>query len=102
MQFMAIKIFILRHDLLKFDRARIVQIFDPDLQNKYRYSNERKGTKNYGGIRMINWQTGQNFYFHNGWWHGIHHPYIVKKRRRHYNCILRIPEKTHKETSNVV
>ena len=35
------------------------------------YSYESKGTKNYGlGIRMIEWETGQQFYFHNGWWHG--------------------------------
>jgi hypothetical protein len=47
------------------------QVFKP-------YSNERKGTKNYGlGIRMINWETGQNFYFHNGWWHGNTSSYIT-------------------------
>ena len=35
------------------------------------YSNEHKGTKNYGlGMRMIEWETGQKFLFHNGWWHG--------------------------------
>ena len=61
-------------DLLKFDRARNSPDFlKPELLKQVYtgYSNERKGTKNYGlGIRMINWETGQNFYFHNGWWHG--------------------------------
>ncbi|UQD57329.1 serine hydrolase [Flavobacterium sp. K5-23] len=61
-------------DLLKFDRARnSAEFLNPTLlkQVYHGYSNERKGTKNYGlGIRMINWPTGQNFYFHNGWWHG--------------------------------
>ncbi|MNL75890.1 hypothetical protein D3C87_2017690 [compost metagenome] len=26
---------------------------------------------------MINWETGQNFYFHNGWWHGYTSSYIT-------------------------
>ena len=26
---------------------------------------------------MINWPTGQNFYFHNGWWHGNTSAYIT-------------------------
>ncbi|MFV8333529.1 serine hydrolase domain-containing protein [Flavobacterium sp. GSP14] len=71
-------------DLLKFDRARSSSKFlTPDLQKQvYQgYSNERKGTKNYGlGIRMINWQTGQNFYFHNGWWHGNTSSYITLRK----------------------
>ena len=68
-------------DLLKFDRARNAANFlTPDLNAMvYKpYSNERKGTKNYGlGIRMVNWDTGQNFYFHNGWWHGNTSSYIT-------------------------
>ena len=71
-------------DLLKFDRARNSSKFlNPDLQKQVyqEYSNERKGTKNYGlGIRMINWQTGQNFYFHNGWWHGNTSSYITLRK----------------------
>jgi hypothetical protein len=60
----------------------IVQNFDSDLQNKYTKGiAKRKGTKNYGlGIRMINWQTGQNFYFHNGWWHGNTSSYITLRK----------------------
>jgi CubicO group peptidase (beta-lactamase class C family) len=61
-------------DLLKFDLARTAPGF---LNTKlccqiYKgYSNEHKGTKNYGlGMRMIEWETGQKYYFHNGWWHG--------------------------------
>ena len=68
-------------DLLKFDRARNAANFlTPELNAMvYKpYSNERKGTKNYGlGIRMVNWDTGQNFYFHNGWWHGNTSSYIT-------------------------
>lgn len=67
-------------DLLKFDRARNAPGFlKPELLKQVYtgYSNERKGTKNYGlGIRMINWENGQNFYFHNGWWHGNTSSYI--------------------------
>lgn len=67
-------------DLLKFDRARNAPGFlKPALLKQVYtgYSNERKGTKNYGlGIRMINWETGQNYYFHNGWWHGNTSSYI--------------------------
>ena len=71
-------------DLLKFDRARNSPTFlTPALQSQvYKpYSNERKGTKNYGlGIRMVNWETGQNFYFHNGWWHGNTSSYITLRK----------------------
>jgi CubicO group peptidase (beta-lactamase class C family) len=68
-------------DLLKFDLARNAPTF---LNKKLRaqvyegYSNEHKGTKNYGlGIRMVEWETGQKFYFHNGWWHGNTSSYIT-------------------------
>ncbi|WP_348799662.1 serine hydrolase domain-containing protein [Flavobacterium adhaerens] len=68
-------------DLLKFDRARNSSFFlEPELlaQVYKGYSNEHPGTKNYGlGIRMINWTTGKNFYFHNGWWHGFTSSYIT-------------------------
>lgn len=68
-------------DLLKFDNGRNSPAFlDPSLLKKanFAYSNEYKGTKNYGlGIRMINWPNGKNFYFHNGWWHGNTASYIT-------------------------
>lgn len=67
-------------DILKFDLARNAPTFlNPKLRAKiyHGYSNEHKGTKNYGlGIRMIEWETGQKFYFHNGWWHGNTSSYI--------------------------
>ncbi|KUJ60637.1 penicillin-binding protein [Flavobacteriaceae bacterium CRH] len=67
-------------DLLKFDRARNSPDFlKPELLKQVYtgYSNERKGEKNYGlGIRMINWDSGQNYYFHNGWWHGNTSSYV--------------------------
>ncbi|MGO4770371.1 serine hydrolase domain-containing protein [Flavobacterium sp. W22_SRS_FK3] len=77
-------VFSTARDLLKFDRARNAPGFLKPALLKEVYtgqSNERKGTKNYGlGIRMINWETGQNFYFHNGWWHGNTSSYITLQK----------------------
>ncbi len=74
-------IFSTPRDLLKFDIARKSDNFlTPDLKAQIfqGYSNEHKGTKNYGlGIRMINWKDGKNFYFHNGWWHGNMSSYVI-------------------------
>jgi CubicO group peptidase (beta-lactamase class C family) len=68
-------------DLLKFDLGRNSPNFFPKELLKQAfigYSNEHRGKNNYGlGIRMINWPTGQNFYFHNGWWHGNTSAYIT-------------------------
>jgi len=67
-------------DILKFDLARNAPTFlNPKLKAEmYKgYSNEHKGEKNYGlGMRMIEWKSGQKFYFHNGWWHGSTSSYI--------------------------
>ncbi len=67
-------------DILKFDLARTAPTF---LNKKLReemykgYSYEHKGEKNYGlGMRMYEWEGGQKFYFHNGWWHGSTSSYI--------------------------
>lgn len=61
-------------DLLKFDMARYNPSFlNPELLKKmYQgYSYERKGERNYGlGIRMLEFEKGNPFYYHNGWWHG--------------------------------
>ncbi len=71
-------------DLLKFDLARNAPTFlSEKLRNQVYegYSNEKKGTKNYGlGLRMINFENGQNYYFHNGWWHGNTSSYITLKK----------------------
>jgi CubicO group peptidase (beta-lactamase class C family) len=68
-------------DLLKFDMARKAPTFlHKNLRDQIYvgYSNERKGTKNYGlGVRLIEWETGQKFVFHNGWWHGNTSSYIT-------------------------
>jgi hypothetical protein len=52
-------------DLLKFDNGRnSSQFLNPKLLKEayIPYSNEYKGTKNYGlGIRMINWPNGRTF-----------------------------------------
>ncbi|MGO4821191.1 MULTISPECIES: serine hydrolase domain-containing protein [unclassified Flavobacterium] len=73
-------------DLLKFDMGRnSPQFFEPKLLAKafIGYSNEHKGKNNYGlGMRMINWPTGQNFYFHNGWWHGNTSAYITLPKEK--------------------
>lgn len=73
-------------DLMKFDMAR----YSPDYLNPelikqvyVGYSYEHKGEKNYGlGIRMIEWVTGQHFYFHNGWWHGNTSSYVNLKNEK--------------------
>ena len=61
-------------DLLKFDKARYAPFFlNPDLIKKIYsgYSYESKGIRNYGlGIRMTEFEKGEPFYYHNGWWHG--------------------------------
>lgn len=61
-------------DLLKFDTARYAPFFlNPELLKKvYQgYSYESKGQRNYGlGVRMMEFEKGQPFYYHNGWWHG--------------------------------
>ena len=74
-------IFSTPRDLLKFDMGRnSPEFFKPELlQLAFTpYSNEHKSTNNYGlGMRMKNWETGQNLYFHNGWWHGNTSTYIT-------------------------
>ena len=73
-------------DLLKFDLARNTPSFlNPKLLKLVYtgFSNERPGEKNYGlGIRIINWKTGQNFYFHNGWWHGNTSSFITLPKEK--------------------
>jgi CubicO group peptidase (beta-lactamase class C family) len=73
-------------DLLKFDLARNTPSFlNPKLLKLVYtgFSNEHPGEKNYGlGIRIINWKTGQNFYFHNGWWHGNTSSFITLPKEK--------------------
>lgn len=61
-------------DLMKFELARNSATFiNKKLSDQVfkGYSYESKGSKNYGlGIRMREWETGQKFFYHNGWWHG--------------------------------
>ena len=93
-------IFSTPQDLLKFDMARNTEYFlSPELRCQIYLgcSNEHKGQKNYGlGIRMINWETGQNFYFHNGWWHGNMSSYITLKKEN-----VTIIALTNKNSKNV-
>lgn len=73
-------------DLLKFDMARYSPDYlTPELKKQVYvgYSFEQRGEKNYGlGIRMIDWVTGQHFYFHNGWWHGNTSAYVNLKKEK--------------------
>lgn len=87
-------------DLLKFDMAT----YSPDFLKKKLlkqvfkgYSYESKGTKNYGlGIRMIEWETGQQFYFHNGWWHGNTSSYVTLRKEK--VTIIALSNKMSKKT----
>ena len=48
---------------------------------------------------MINWKTGQNFYFHNGWWHGNTSSYITLPKEQ--VTIIALSNKMNKSTYNV-
>lgn len=71
-------------DLLKFDMATYSKDFlNPVLVSEAfkGYSYEHKGTKNYGlGIRMLEWETGEQLFYHNGWWHGNTSSYVKLKK----------------------
>jgi CubicO group peptidase (beta-lactamase class C family) len=73
-------------DLLKFDTARFAPFFlNPELLKKvYKgYSYESKGQKNYGlGIRMVEFEQGEPFFFHNGWWHGNTSSFINLRKEK--------------------
>jgi CubicO group peptidase (beta-lactamase class C family) len=73
-------------DLLKFDKARYAPFFlNEDLLKKvYQgYSYESKGLRNYGlGIRMIEFEKGEPFYYHNGWWHGNTSSFINLRKEK--------------------
>jgi CubicO group peptidase (beta-lactamase class C family) len=90
-------------DLLKFDNGRnSSKYLNPKLLKEayLGYSNEHKGTKNYGlGIRMINWPTGKNFYFHNGWWHGNTASYVTLPEEK--VTIIALSNKYDKRVYNV-
>lgn len=96
-------IFSTPQDLLLFDMARNSKYFlSPELRSQiYQgYSNEHKGQKNYGlGIRMVNFETGQNFYFHNGWWHGNMSSYVTLTKEN--VTIIALTNKSMKSVYNV-
>lgn len=70
-------------DLLKFDMATYSNKFlnSVTVSEAFKgYSYEHKGTKNYGlGIRMLEWETGEKLFYHNGWWHGNTSSYVKLK-----------------------
>ncbi len=90
-------------DLLKLDRARSATTFlEPNLLKQVYtgYSNEHKGQKNYGlGIRMINWETGQTMFYHNGWWHGNTSSYVPLIKEN--VTIIALSNKFSRSTYNV-
>lgn len=67
-------------DLLKMDKAMYSKDFlSSKLKNQMKqgYSYEKKGVKNYGlGIRLMEWDTGEKLWYHNGWWHGNYSTYV--------------------------
>lgn len=86
-------------DLLKFDKARYAPFFlNPELLKKvYKgYSYESKGTRNYGlGVRLIEWEKGEPFYYHNGWWHG-NTSCFINMRKEKVTMIVLSNKYTHK------
>lgn len=47
------------------------------------YSYESKGVKNYGlGFRMMEYDNGNKFMYHNGWWHGNYSVYVHDPKNR--------------------
>ncbi len=71
-------------DLLQFDLALYSDKFLSAAMKAEMfkgYSYERKGTRNYGlGIRMLEFETGQKYFFHNGWWHGNTASYVTLQK----------------------
>ncbi|WP_306350387.1 serine hydrolase domain-containing protein [Flavobacterium sp. '19STA2R22 D10 B1'] len=71
-------------DLLKFDMATYAPEFlNPELVAAVfkGYSYERRGDRNYGlGIRMLEWDSGEKMFYHNGWWHGNTSSYVKLKQ----------------------
>ena len=71
-------------DLLQFDLALYSEKFlsaEMKAEMFKGYSYERKGTRNYGlGIRMLEFETGQQYFFHNGWWHGNTSAYVTLQK----------------------
>ena len=86
-------------DLLKFDKARYAPFFlNPELIKKIYtgYSHESKGIRNYGlGIRMTEFEKGEPFYYHNGWWHGNTSSFI-NLRKEKVTIIVLSNKYTHK------
>lgn len=67
-------------DLFKMDKAMYAPEFlSSKLKNlmKQGYSYEKEGIKNYGlGIRLMEWDSGEKLWYHNGWWHGNYSTYV--------------------------
>ncbi len=67
-------------DMFLLDCAMYAEDFLPDSLKKQAtkgYSYESEGIKNYGlGIRMMQWEDGKKFLYHNGWWHGSNTVYV--------------------------
>ncbi len=86
-------------DLLKFDIATYSDEFlSPEMKTEMfkGYSYETKGQRNYGlGIRMLEFETGQKYFFHNGWWHG-NTSSLVTLRKEKVTIIALSNKYTHK------
>lgn len=73
-------------DLLRYDLAMYNDKFISAKLKKeifIGYSYEKAGIKNYGlGIRLKEWETGQQIFYHNGWWHGNTSCYVTLKKEK--------------------
>ncbi len=77
-------------DMFRLDRAMYSDKFLPEALKKEAskgYSYESEGIKNYGlGIRMMEFDDGGKFLYHNGWWHGNNSVYV--RDYHHEACII--------------
>ncbi|WP_313807616.1 serine hydrolase domain-containing protein [Flavobacterium sp.] len=86
-------------DLLKFDIATYSDEFlSPEMKKEMfqGYSYETKGQRNYGlGMRMLEFETGEKYFFHNGWWHGNTSSFVTL-RKENVTLIALSNKYTHK------
>ncbi len=73
-------------DLLKFDQATYDLNFLslPSRKEMFTgYSLDRRNRRDYGlGWRLVDFETGEKYFFHTGWWHGNTGCYISLRKER--------------------
>jgi CubicO group peptidase (beta-lactamase class C family) len=72
---------LLRYDLAMYNDDFISAKLKKEIYKGYSY--EKQGIKNYGlGIRLKEWENGQQLFYHNGWWHGNTSCYATLKKEK--------------------